>query len=432
MSTIPGIDIEQRLPAGEARDRVSSTTKIKNWRVLHACEYARHVLPVVEGQVSAGMRPYIVTPYGAGAAELYLSNQQPDQPANLSLLRAWHDVRNWRKSLLECDPENSADLVHAHSFAAGMAAVRGFSCVVYDVEACIEDWAIASGQCDHGSWMARSFRVAEQFIVSRAEAVVVNSVGMKSAVEERGAPSEAIFLVPEPVEFEPEIPNNNSFFSEDLKIPADATVYFVPQFVHEKETTLSAPALVVLEAFALLVAQVPKAKLLVGAPKSTLALLSSHVERLGIREHVLAVEPGYFQEAMRNADVVIAIEQVSADAVEVRQPNRICLDGLRLGKPLLAADVARNREASADGRGCLWFNSDDARDLSHRMAFLESNPNFRLALGASGKAAIVEARNSAAVARKCDEAYRYAALRKRARSSGPNITTLRPVVSANW
>ena len=66
------------------------------------------------------------------------------------------------------------------------------------------------------------------------------------------------------------------------------------------------------------------------------------------------------------------------------------------------------------------------------MAFLESNSNFRLALGASGRAAIVEARNSAAIARKYDEAYRYAVLRKKARSSGPNMTTLRPVVSANW
>lgn len=211
MSAIPGCDIEQLLSAGgEARGSMSSNTKIKNWRVIHACEYAHHVLPVVEDQVSAGMRPYIVTPYGAGTVELYLSNQQVDKPANLSLLRAWHDVRNWRKSLLECDPENSADVLHAHSFAAGMAAVRGFSCVVYDLDACIEDWAIASGQCEPGSWMGRSFRVAEQFIFSRAEAVVVHSLGMKSAVEERGAPSEGIFLIPEPLEIEPEAPNSET------------------------------------------------------------------------------------------------------------------------------------------------------------------------------------------------------------------------------
>ena len=146
--------------------------------MIHACEYARDVLPVVEGQVNAGMRPYIVTPQGAGTAELYLAQKNPESAQTLSLLRAWQDVRNWRKSLLECDPENSADVVHAHSFASGMAAVRNFSCVVYDVAACVEELAISAGQCEKGSWMARSFRVAEQFILYHAEAIVVHSSGM--------------------------------------------------------------------------------------------------------------------------------------------------------------------------------------------------------------------------------------------------------------
>src|SRR5215469_2164457 len=94
-------------------------TKLKSWRVIHACEHARDILPVVEGQVAAGMQPYIVTPQGAGAAELYLNKTDLEQPDTLSLLRAWQDVRNWRKSLLECDPENTADVVHTHSFPSG-------------------------------------------------------------------------------------------------------------------------------------------------------------------------------------------------------------------------------------------------------------------------------------------------------------------------
>src|SRR5215813_3772719 len=146
------------------------------WRVIHACEYARDVLPVAEGQVAVGMRPYIVTPQGAGAAELYLSGKEPGQPLPLSLLRSWQDVRNWRRSILECEPERSADLVHAHSFTGGMAAVRCCACVVYDLHDCIEDYAIAAGQCEAGSWMGRSFRAAEQFILSRAAAVIVHSL----------------------------------------------------------------------------------------------------------------------------------------------------------------------------------------------------------------------------------------------------------------
>src|SRR5258708_1851707 len=240
MSTIPRSDVAEPIPpsgfpgeaSGTLRLRETCAKKPRNWRVIHACEYARDVLPVVEGQVTAGMRPYIVTPQGAGTAELYLAKGDLEQPATLSLLRAWPDARHWRKSLLECDPENTADVLHAHSFAAGMAAVRGFSCVVYDVGACIEDWAIASGQCDHGSWMGRSFRVAEQFVFSRAEAVIVHSLSMISAVEERGAPHESVFLIPEPLDFEAEIPPmQSSFLQERLGVPCGTTSYFVPQLL---------------------------------------------------------------------------------------------------------------------------------------------------------------------------------------------------------
>src|SRR5215469_2377172 len=71
----------------------SRRAKIRSWRVIHACEYARDVLPLVEGQVLAGMRPYIVTPQGAGSAEVYLSKRDLEEGAPLSLLRAWQDVR---------------------------------------------------------------------------------------------------------------------------------------------------------------------------------------------------------------------------------------------------------------------------------------------------------------------------------------------------
>src|SRR5262249_25139807 len=145
---------------------------------------------------------FIVTPQGAGTAELYLSGRRQEDQRSLSLLRAWQDVRNWRKSLLDCTPEASSDLVHTHSFAAGMAGVRSCSCVVYDLRACIEEMAISAHLCEHGSWMGRSFRVAEQFVLSRAAAVIVHSQGMRDAALERGTPRENIFLVPDPLDGE--------------------------------------------------------------------------------------------------------------------------------------------------------------------------------------------------------------------------------------
>src|SRR5262249_17071512 len=140
------------LPSSAPRAHEGRKTRPSSWRVIHACEHARDVLPVVEGQLAVGMRPYVVTPGGAGAAEAYLSSTEQGEARTLSLLRCWQDVRNWRKSILACDPEFSADLVHAHSFAAGMAAVRSCACVVYDLHDCVEDFAIFTGQCEPGSW----------------------------------------------------------------------------------------------------------------------------------------------------------------------------------------------------------------------------------------------------------------------------------------
>jgi hypothetical protein len=112
-----------------------------------------------------------------------------------SLLTAWNDVRQWRRSLLEADPDQSAEIVHSHSFASGMAAVRNFGAVVYDLHGCVEELAMGAGQCEAGSWLARSFRVAEQFILARASAIITHSSVMRDAVLERGAPKENVFMV---------------------------------------------------------------------------------------------------------------------------------------------------------------------------------------------------------------------------------------------
>ena len=90
----------------------------------------------------------------------------------------------------------------------------------------------------------------------------------------------------------------------------------------------------------------------------------------------------------------LAMGELPADPVAARQPNETCMKSLWQGKTLLAADVPRNRDASPEGRGCLWFEADNPRDLGYRMAFVGRNPEFRAALGAAGRMFIYETRNS--------------------------------------
>jgi glycosyltransferase involved in cell wall biosynthesis len=399
--------------------------RAKVWRVIHACEYARDVLPVVEGQVAVGMRPFIVTPQGAGAAELYLSGRNQDQPRSLSLLRSWQDVRNWRKSLLDCSPETTSDIVHAHSFAAGMAAVRNCSCVVYDLGACIEEMALSAGLCEPGSWMGRSFRVAEQFVLSRAAAIIVHSLGLKEAALERGAPPDAVFLVPEPISEDNEPPalsQDIDFLTRRFGFAPDSVSFFVPQFALQEQ--LSPAAVSVLEGFALASNELPRFNLLLEAAETARKAINEHAARLGISPHVALVHQFDVPATMESAHVVVAMGELPADAVAARQPNEICLKSLWQGKTLLAADVPRNRDASPEGRGCLWFEADNPRDLGYRMAFVGRKPDFRAALGAAGRMFIYETRNSAAVGQQYDEAYRFAASRKKSTGAGPDMIRL--------
>ena len=186
-STAPPLGEEYRLSRRVPTPAVTQAG-VRPWNVVHACPQAREVLPLIDVQVAAGMKPFLVTPHGAGTPDLYLRGA--DEAPSSSLLSAWADVRQWRRSLLEADPDQTAEVIHAHSFASGMAAVRNFSAVVYDMTGCVEELATAAGQCEPHSWIARSFRVAEQFILARAGAIVVPSSLVREAVLEGGAPTE--------------------------------------------------------------------------------------------------------------------------------------------------------------------------------------------------------------------------------------------------
>jgi hypothetical protein len=167
------------LPSAISPLLFASTGAIRAWRVLHASERARDVLSIIEIESAAGMRPWLVT--------------AADDHGSPSLLKTWQHVRRWRHILLETDPAWSGDIVHAHSFASGMAAVRNSPAVVYDLAGFIEQPADSRGEPP--PWLARSFRVAEQFVLVRAGAVVVHTSELLERVLARGLDPAGVFLV---------------------------------------------------------------------------------------------------------------------------------------------------------------------------------------------------------------------------------------------
>jgi len=75
------------------RERFSSAGKLAGkatsgevhpWNVVHACTQVRDILPLIDVQVSAGMRPFLVTPHGSGTPDLYLRAAEEKRKAGLA------------------------------------------------------------------------------------------------------------------------------------------------------------------------------------------------------------------------------------------------------------------------------------------------------------------------------------------------------------
>src|SRR5438309_11474118 len=113
-----------KVDQGPSNKQTKTAPKRHPWMVVHACELAREVLPLVEGQLAAGMRPFLLTPAGYGSARSFLDGSKRDSKTPVSLLQTWNHVREWRKLLNESEADRSSEIVHTHSFASGMAAVR--------------------------------------------------------------------------------------------------------------------------------------------------------------------------------------------------------------------------------------------------------------------------------------------------------------------
>lgn len=390
---------------------------IRGWCVVHACEAPAEVTPVVDGQLAVGMNPYLLSAVAAGPVA-YLA-EPAAQPANTgSLLTAWNEVREWRKRLTA--PEVAAfELVHAHTFPAGMAAVRSCPAVVYDIRNFIE--AEVSGRPGNEfTWLARSFRVAEQFVITRAGAVVVHSHAERAGVVERGGLEANVFQIPEPLHADwADLLRQRRSWAREVS-HGESIVFFAPDVCLREQDgpDLSAEAVKLLQAFAVITGEVPGARLFIQADSACIQPLFEKAQAFGVAAQVHAVSSEDRDRALAEADVIIAVPSEQAEST--------VLTGLLKRCAVLAADSPQTRDASSDGRGVLWFRAGDVRDLAYRAAFLARNPDFRVGLVEAGRKHLLETRSPEVVARRYHAVYRHAWERRRASSStgGMNLQPL--------
>lgn len=380
-------------PQGKC-DRTVQRSRLRAWKALHACSAYEPISALVDAQSSSGMLPEVVTP----------PHGPLPVPEARSLLQAWSSVRNWRRILLQSTAAASCEIVHAHCFPAGMAAARRFPTVVYELEQFIEDqggFPARNGRRQS----SRIFKAAERFVLARAAAIVVRTQSARQELLRRGAAAEHIFVIPRPVPMA-EIEGARIFPIRKYEFRNDAFGIF---------STLNVGASWQAWLGELLAASartaIPKLALHLEIDASLCREASLVISQFGPQFDVRLVDKLAAAQAMSGCSLVVAGTALQPGVTPVENP--LAVAALREAKPLLAADLACNREVSANGSGCIWFAAGDVADLGRRIAFLASDAAFRNALVASGGRYLRETRAPARIAEQYDAVYWHASVRRR-------------------
>lgn len=403
-----------------ARSHGKSAPKHHPWNVVHACELAREVLPLVEGQLAAGMRPSLLTPTGFGLPSAFSENGKRTEAVQVSLLQMWNHVRDWRRLLNESAAETSCEIIHAHSFAAGMAAVRSSSGVVYQLKQPIEKLAAAHNNQDEDSWLARSFRVAEQFVLTRAAAVVVNSHSQRLACLERGVGAGNVFRIPEPIEPHLLEIGSGREWIETVANGTPETIFFLIPGLPDVSSWEGRDAVLRwMRVVSILRHEHVNARFLFLCDSSHAEHVREVAATCNLSDWITILEEDLRTEALASADVVIC-DREHADAA-------FALEAMARGRALLAADVEQHRDFTSDGRGCLWYRAGEAGDIAQRAAFLAGNAQFRRALGSAAREHCLATRSAEVVGSQYDAVYRLAFSKRKNRDNSPPKTQLIPL-----
>ena len=365
----------------------STPTRTRKWDVIHACDHARQVADVLDAQATANIRAYVLShPRSAGE----------------SLLQSWNEVRKWRAQLDEYsgDPpfDSAGMIIHAHSFTAGMAAVRGDLPAVYDVDRFIEQ---ASPE---RTWLARSFRAAEQFVLSQAAAVVVHSEHVKQHCAARDVEAERLFYIPHATALLPDAAAAAAFRRRLAIGTREITI-----FSEAMDSNLASAILEFREA------DDDDVRILLSESASAAMAFLPQADRLA--QISVSVSLDNHRTAIGASDLVIA------------SGEEALVTAMTFGKPSLMADNLLARSISPDGAGLVWHRENDPIDRGRRLSYLLRETSFRESLGTAARRFITEKRSLERIGKMYEEAYRFAVERKRPGSGNTPTGPLIPVAA---
>ena len=392
----------------DGSNNISAVKHIFPWKIIHACEQARDILRIIDCQLAVGMRPCLVTPAGSESALNHSRHSMKAERQAISLLRAWNEVRNWKR-LFENDAKNDAEIIHAHSFAAGMAAVRADLPVVYDLRLPIEQIAV-----EDKSWLRHSFHVAEQFVLGKAGAVVVHSSELKEECLRHGIGDENLFCIPEPVDpgWLESVPDRR-WIEQRAGANSSTTIFFVPELSPDYAERNRQLAMLVA---ALNFSRDESDNIRLILPDDEAGVIRQELQTEAVTNYVKLLPQTERDRILASCDVVIVCDNNNRD--------------------VLIEALARCRAVLASGKGSLSsvatstylrYGPEHERQLAYQMAFLARNPDICRVLATNGRSHVARTRNAQAIGLLYDEAYKHVAAKRKQGDMKSNDVRLIPL-----
>ena len=274
------------------------------------------------------------------------------------------------------------DLLHVHSpilnAIPGLWAGRKLGIpVIYEIRAFWEDAAADHDTYRQDSWKYKLVQSIETLVCRKAEQVAVLCRGLAADLVKRGIPSEKLTVVPNGIDVDAfRAREPDAEYLQGWNLHGKKVIGYIGSFYHYEGLDL------LVDAFAHLATSRSDVILLMVGGGEIEAELMAKVERLHLGEKVIMPSriphdriPGIY--ALVD---ILAYPRYSIRLTELVTPLKP-LEGMAMGKALVASDIGGHRELIQHGHTGLLFPAGNASALAETLDDLLDDDSLRQKLG---------------------------------------------------
>ena len=310
------------------------------------------------------------------------------------LMREWLLMQALERTVRQAIRDLSPDVVHAHSpVLVGLPALRAARAagvpLVYEIRDLWENTSVDLGKFSHGSARYRLARAADTYVLRRADAVVTICENLRTAVRDRVAHADRLFVVPNgvnPAKFAGHVPEDGA--RSRWRLDGKRIVAYIGTFQPYEGLEL------LVEAMPEIVRAQPRAHLLIAGNGDREMRLRAMIQERGLQDAVTMTGPLPHAEVAplyAMADVM-AYPRLLTRTTALTTPLKP-LEAMAMGKAVLVSDVPAMLELVSPGVTGAAFKAGDVRELQQQVLALLGDDALRMRLGSAARQWVVANRD---------------------------------------